>query len=324
MANTAPSLSPFGPSPLIYGTAGFDLGYPRKLHLRCLEHAWEMGIRQFDTAPIYAHGQAEVILGEFLHRRLEAKVTTKCGLAGRMMPRIPASVFRMARSIARIRGGMRSLGETGPRPSVGMENEPVSLDVGALTASFEASLKRLRLKTASCLLLHEVGPQAANEQAVVRFIADLKKSGRILSAGLGGSAILRDQTPLDPIFDVVETEHNLGGQPWPYSLGDASQRKIAYGALRPVRALSAHLHSEPELKRWQQALDSPLVEEEEIGIWLIGWVLRTLPDSQVVFYSSKPSRISNICRGVPKLLDAPERLRLFEQMALPALAPHDT
>ena len=46
-----------------------------------LEHAWERGIRYFDTAPLYGHGLAEVRLGRFLKGkpRSEYVVSTKVG-----------------------------------------------------------------------------------------------------------------------------------------------------------------------------------------------------------------------------------------------------
>jgi len=66
------------------GTAplgGWPQALPREQALATVERAWELGIRLFDTAPLYGYGLAETLLGEALSQkpRDEFVLSTKVG-----------------------------------------------------------------------------------------------------------------------------------------------------------------------------------------------------------------------------------------------------
>lgn len=306
-------------SRLILGTAGFDLGVSRRKHLELLESAWELGINHFDTAPIYAHGQSETILGEFLKSHPDAKINTKVGLSGRLLPAIPAPVFRLAklglrwaaalwpiRSCSKVSQQKGSLRQTVQRQE--------TLDIDKLKKSLEGSLGRLGVNSVSTLLLHEAHPESANDPKVMDFINDLMKQGIIGQAGLAGSNLGEKHHTLNPIYHILQSEFYLGSRSWPAQLLHPSGTPILYGGLRPMRPLSARLLELGLTDEWKRSLDAGLDGDDGLAVWLIAWALWKLPNSRAVLFSSKASHIRQISRGIPKLLKDPERLALFESL----------
>lgn len=307
-------------SRLILGTAGFDLGVQRRKHLHVLEQAWDEGISHFDTAPIYAHGQSEVILGEFLKSHPCARITTKAGLSGRIFPRVPASLFRLARWGSRLVVRARATtpkNELLPPKEISVkptEPIPMPLDITKLKQSLESSLRRLQLRSITVLLLHEVHPLAANDPAVVDFISGLRKDGIFELAGIGGTHFDLTSEALNPAYRVIQTEFYLGSRPWPEHLSSPTVEKIAYSALRPLKRLSDLLNERGLLKKWQHELDSTLEGTEGLPVWLVSWVLHQLPNSSAIFFSSKPSHIREVAQGILPLLADPARIAVFENL----------
>jgi hypothetical protein len=301
-------------SRLILGTAGFDLGVSRKKHLELLDSAWELGINHFDTAPIYAHGQSESILGEFLKRHPDAKINTKVGLSGRVFPAIPAPIFRLAKLGSRLARALR------PKRSGSKVNQQKgsqrhgTLDVENLKKSLEGSLGRLGVSSVSTLLLHEAHPESANDAKVMDFMNDLMKQGIIGQAGLAGSNLGEKHHVLNPIYNILQSEFYLGSYTWPAQLLQPSGTPILYGGLRPMRPLSARLLELGLTNDWKRKLNSGLDGDDGLAVWLIAWALWKLPNSRAVLFSSKASHIRQISRGIPKLLKDPERLALFENL----------
>ena len=50
-----------------------------KVSLAVAKRAYELGVRQFDTAGIYAHGRSEELVGESISSHPDAKIFTKVG-----------------------------------------------------------------------------------------------------------------------------------------------------------------------------------------------------------------------------------------------------
>lgn len=304
-------------SRLIYGTAGIDLAVSRGIHLRNLEEAWSEGISHFDTAPIYAHGQAEAILGEFLKFHPDARVTAKMGLIGRFLPRLPASAFQFARwgarLLARSRQSPSNPGEqvSAEKKAPSIESKPAALDLISLKQSLDGSLRRLRLDSVPVLLLHEVNTMSANDPATVEFIEGLQQQGMFQKAGIGGGNPAMEQVVLNPIYQVIQSEFYLGGRPWPEAQVPPHRQNILYAALRPMKSLSTLLLDPSLAAKWRQELDSSLAGQEGIAVWLMSWALHQIPNSRAVFFSANPGHIRDMARGVEPLLVDSQRLAVF-------------
>lgn len=307
-------------SRLIYGTAGFDLAVSRRIHVQNMEQAWSEGICHFDTAPIYAHGQAESIIGDFLKLHPDAQVTAKMGLSGRILPRLPAAVFRLGRRAARLLTMSRHASR-GPEIAALAENpaqsgcgEPSVLDLIALKNSIDGSLQRLGLDSVPVLLLHEVNAAAANHPETVEFMQLLQHQGIFQQAGIGGGNLVMEQVALDPVYKVIQSEFYLGSRPWPEDQAPTDRENILYAALRPLNFLSTRLLDPRLAGKWRQDLDSSLAGREGIAVWLMCWALHHLPHSRAVFFSANPSHIRDMARGIEPLLADSQRLAVFESL----------
>jgi aryl-alcohol dehydrogenase-like predicted oxidoreductase len=307
-------------SRLIYGTAGFDLAVSRRIHLRNMEQAWSEGICHFDTAPIYAHGQAEAIVGEFLRFHPDAQVTAKMGLSARNLPRLPSSVFRLARRGARLLANSRRLlraddiATPTENPASSVCATPNVLDLTSLKQSLSGTLRRLRLDAVAILLLHEVNAASANHPATIEFIELLQRQGIFQKAGIGGGNPSVEQVALNPAYQVIQSELYLGGRSWPEAQTCTDRQNILYAALRPLKSLSTHLLDPTLAAIWRRDLDSSLVGTEGIAVWLMSWALHQMPRSRAVFFSANPGHIRYMARGIEPLLEDSQRLAVFESL----------
>jgi D-threo-aldose 1-dehydrogenase len=132
-----------------------------------VERAWELGLRFFDTAPLYGSGLAEQRLGHVLRSRPrdEFVLSTKVGRLLRAdAPPEPRGLFR----------------DTPPVNPVFDFSE-----AGALR-SFEESLERLGLDRVDAALIHD--PDNHHDEAVggaYRALDRLRSEGRIRAVGAG-------------------------------------------------------------------------------------------------------------------------------------------
>lgn len=137
-----------------------------------IDAAWNVGIRWFDTAPLYGHGLAEERLGRALAGRPRDSyvVSTKVGRV--LVPgHDPDTIFKAVPPL---------------RPVFDFSYD------GALR-SFEASLKRLGLDRVDCLHVHD--PDEHEAEAVggaFRALRQLRDQGVIgaIGAGMNQSAML--------------------------------------------------------------------------------------------------------------------------------------
>lgn len=165
-----------------------------------LAKAISLGFRLFDTAPLYANGQNEALIGDVIGSTEGTTVATKFGLAetkdGKLM----------------------------------RDSRPESI-----RASVEASLARLRRERIDILIQHRPDP-AVNDQEVAGAVQDLIDSGKVAAFGLSGTSIDR----VKPITDrccvsVVQNELSVLSDPdtWsaPQKIGDMGAFFMAYAPI---------------------------------------------------------------------------------------------
>jgi aryl-alcohol dehydrogenase-like predicted oxidoreductase len=169
-------------SVLAFGCASLGSRIPAARGLRALAAACERGVTWFDVAPAYGHGQAEVILGQFLRsRRNDVVVCTKVGLAPgqgcldwiRPAARTVLSVAPFAR---------RALRSAAPR------NVKLPITPALIEESVERSLARLGTDYVDVLALHDPEPDECADPRVIETLARMVASGRARTIGIAGSA----------------------------------------------------------------------------------------------------------------------------------------
>lgn len=184
-----------------------------------LEGVYELGIRHFDTAPVYGRGYSERLLGEFLRdKRDKVSVATKFGMTPAHPPRLPTG---LAMRLNALRRRLRPSNPPPPSaPPPAPAHEPIqaaSRRIGrdALQSSFDASRRALGTDYFDLYLLHEDVPSAL-ESAALDFLLQLRASGKVRQLGLAanGSRYLA----LDPddlaAWDVLQYEF---GPAWPWT-----------------------------------------------------------------------------------------------------------
>jgi D-threo-aldose 1-dehydrogenase len=156
-----------------------------------LEHAWSLGIRYFDVAPIYGYGLAEQWLGRMLagRDRSDAVVSTKVGKLLHPLDEVLAHP-EWDRDFQRSPDGSQDDWLWRGVPDV----RPVfDYTYDGVMRSVEASLRRTGLDRLDILWIHD--PDAHWQQAIsgaYPALADLRSQGLVsgIGAGMNQSAML--------------------------------------------------------------------------------------------------------------------------------------
>ena len=150
-----------------------------------LAAAYRLGIRYFDTAPLYGFGLAEQRLGHFLHSSGHRDVT------------VSTKVGRLLRVPGRTPDGSSWPAGTDPDDSQVLDGAPIFKGIGALRPvwdfsfdgtlrSVEESLRRLSLEQVKLLYIHD--PEDHMDQAISgawRALTRLRDEGVIGAIGVG-------------------------------------------------------------------------------------------------------------------------------------------
>ena len=64
---------------IIFGCCEISKSSLKNKSVKLLDYAYELGIKNFDTAPLYSKGYSEILIGEVFKNKNEIFVTTKVG-----------------------------------------------------------------------------------------------------------------------------------------------------------------------------------------------------------------------------------------------------
>jgi D-threo-aldose 1-dehydrogenase len=134
-----------------------------------VRHAWEIGVRYFDVAPMYGFGEAEIRLGRVLreHPRDEFALSTK---VGRLV----------------VPGDTPGVEQAGQFVGTGPQRTAFDYSRDAILRSVDASLERMGLDRIDILFIHDPDDhwQAAISEAYPT-LADLRSQGVVRAIGAG-------------------------------------------------------------------------------------------------------------------------------------------
>ena len=253
-ARAAVEAVPHQPPSVSFGTARIYAVPTGVRPEQLLEEAWRVGIRRFDTAPLYGGGRSEETLGSFLLHHLGVEtVTTKVGLRPQPSGRVRRVARRVAKRtlpgpvIARFRHSGRP---SSPQPEVFSGR----FDVSAVATSVDESLCRLGGRI-DRLLLHEVWPLDITDD-LLDLLTRLRDSGDV---GTLGIATRNHNTPAcvaagDGLFTAVNIA--VGPLHEPVDLPPTVTARAGHGLLGEaaghLRRLQAVLDANSEIaERWR-------------------------------------------------------------------------
>lgn len=207
-ATTRRAVSDTGLSVTALGIGSAPLGglyadVPRDQALATLERAWDLGLRYYDTAPMYGLTRSEHLVGHVLREKSESYVlSTKVG-----------------RLMTNSRAGRELPPEPPKNPlDPGFVNalpfrEVFDYSYDAIMRSYDDSQQRLGLRKIDLLYVHDIGPvthgeanthhwNALTKGGGFRALQELKAHGEIAGFGLGVNEwqVIRDaleETDLD-------------------------------------------------------------------------------------------------------------------------------
>jgi aryl-alcohol dehydrogenase-like predicted oxidoreductase len=146
--------------------------------------AWDAGITLFDTARSYGYGDAEAVLGEFLHgKRDRVLIATKFGIAPQNPGRLKRMAVPVARAVMKAPGVRRLMHRGGAHPAAFG-----NFTVEGLRASLHTSLQQLRTDYVDILFLHEASASVMRQQDLMAELDVLIATGKVRRAGLYASA----------------------------------------------------------------------------------------------------------------------------------------
>ncbi len=284
-----------------YGCAGLMRPGVEAERQALLKTAFDAGIRHFDVARYYGHGQSEGVLGRFIADtgcRNEITVTTKFGMeppaiGGSSRGRLLMSVARKAASL---HPAVRQF--LSKRANAGVSKN--RFDVESARRSLETSLRELQTDRIDLFLLHEANLEDSRTEGLLEFLEAAKQTGKIRAYGLGSDfplvpAILEQNPAMARVLQIA----NGPGQ-W-------NRRKLAkypgltintHGALKVLPTLEKAfvMATDERAVAWKN-LGSPL--GPQLAGFILGLVMHDNPHGITLFSSTQPGRIaSNVAEAL--------------------------
>jgi aryl-alcohol dehydrogenase-like predicted oxidoreductase len=250
--------------------------------LRAMNIAWDEGITLFDTARSYGFGEAEAVLGEFLHgKRVQATVATKFGINPQKLTtaqRAAASVVRAARKVPRL----RKYFVQDTNQDTNIEVPLPEFTVEGLRASLECSLRQLQTDYVDVLFMHKATADVLRQHDLMEALDRLVQAGKVRRVGLyadtsvvaegmgsGPTTLTAMQfgaNPFDPVVAAIP-RHNrrgmllIGNHPF----GDEQRVTLMQ---ETIRAISADETTPTELREKLRYADWETILEVIFGVVL--------------------------------------------------------
>jgi D-threo-aldose 1-dehydrogenase len=205
-----------------FGTASLHHILDLRAKLKLLNTAYDSGIRYFDTAPLYGHGEAEKVLGQFVRgNRSQSTLVcaTKVGLVPNVLIEKDPKLLLYYIALRKITTSTRLL-----KSSFWQPNRDYSSQY--LVNRVESSLRKMGLDCLDIVLLHEPTMRDLEEtENITEAVLSLKKRGLVRAFGIS-SQIAPSQSfkrALPDIADIIQIEMPL--QP-----NDSDEKWIAENA----------------------------------------------------------------------------------------------
>ncbi|HEX4020291.1 MAG TPA: aldo/keto reductase [Acidobacteriaceae bacterium] len=276
-------------SQLGLGCSGLGGSIGEKESVRLLEVAYDAGVRHFDVAPSYGHGAAERCLGRFLRgKHPDVTVTTKYGI----LPPKLGGALDLARKIARpITKRLPAFRKRVANAASGLKGHG-DFSIPQARASLDRSLQELGLERVDVWLLHEATVDDLTNDALLEFLEDQVRRGRIGTFGIGSEA-----GRIPAIWENQPRYCRVLQSEWPGFASNTAQYPGAFRIHHRVvqeyfLKLSARLEQNSSLQKiWSDAVDLDLANRQNLIALLLKTALLVHPERIVLFSSRIPAHI---------------------------------
>lgn len=282
--------------------------------LALLEIAFEAGIRHFDTAPSYGHGESERILGDFIAgKRDQVTITTKFGIQA------PAMVkSRMVNLLARrILGIFPVLRNALSRKAQSLSKKGAFTPAEA-RLSLDQSLVALKTDHVDLFLLHEPAFADAASEEIQQFLEDEVKRGRIRAYGCGGefSEIQTIASAKMPTSSWLQFEDNVLTRRIE-KIRPTGAKCITYRTFLEALGQVTHwLETDPaHYAEWERELQVNLHTDGVLAELMQASSHLRNPDGIVLFSTRQADRIRTAARVASGTQFSSEQVRKFDELA---------
>lgn len=295
-----------------FGGSGLMGGLSERESLILLETAFEAGIRHFDVAPSYGHGQAERCLGKFLRGKTEqVTVTTKYGI----LPPAQAGLLGVARDI--MRPALRRLPAVRKRvarAAAGLKTQ-ARFSADEARRSLDRSLRHLGIARVDVWLLHEATADNLDDSDLLPFLQNMRQQGRIGIYGVG-----TERRQVDAVWQrhpgycpVLQFEWSVLDNEAEFPGAFFIHHRAVSGAMGAIQ--NAFERNAEMCGRWSNAVDANLAEPHILASVLLQAALASNPNSMVLFSSRVPAHIRANVRGIEDPASVARGKRFLELVA---------
>ena len=200
--------SNFSTSKLGFGCAPIMGRVGKKKSLYALDMSYGLGVRHFDIARSYGYGEAEGVLGQFIHKKREKlTITTKFGINPPKNQKLLSIIKPVVRMVIENfpTVGSKIPYKSFPTISSGLFSKEYA------KKSLENSLRELKTDYVDLLMLHDCNSESDLSEDLLTFLELLIKEGKIKDWGLATE--LKTIEELLPVLDikpgVIQYESNL-------------------------------------------------------------------------------------------------------------------
>ncbi|MBS1774580.1 MAG: aldo/keto reductase [Bacteroidetes bacterium] len=249
--------------------------------LRLLNMAFEMGIRHFDTAPLYGRGYSEMLLGTFLKgKRDKLTLTTKFGLGNYETGKIPPV---LALPLNYYKKKFKGIKQHQPQKVADVTYTALShrdITRAEIETSLTRSLQRLKTDYIDYYLLHEGIPSFLNDETKT-YLLQLKQKGIVKNIGIATDSfnISRLNTVDLKDWDVLQYDFNANESD---SL---------------VKRFPDHKHFIHSALKFISSVSLPQISEQEKGGYLLAECADKSKADKVLFSTRRISILKNNLGG---------------------------
>ncbi|MGR4930969.1 aldo/keto reductase [Bradyrhizobium sp. CAR08] len=272
-----------------FGCSHITAGFEARANLRLLRLAYDLGVRHFDTAPMYGHGTSEEVLATaFRGERHNISIATKVGIPHGELSSRRQLLRLVATPLRRWTPGLSKLA------AKRIYSAPVQTDFSAssIDRSIEKSLAKLKTDYIDLLLLHEVRPRDVSDELLDK-LHKLVRQGKVRRLGIGTSVESMKQ------IRAAGLDVEVYQRPWSVRVADedlfADRYQIFHGSiLGAIEAVGDRVRADARCREGLQELCRiEIGSPDDIAKVLLLAAIAANPRGLVLFSSRARSRVAS-------------------------------